>query len=63
MKKRLILLMVLALLLVTHPLSAKTQSEWITLELDLTAQSPGQPAKLWIPYPVSDRDQVISNIR
>ncbi len=34
----------------------------IVMQFDLSAQPAGQEAKLWIPYPVSDRDQDISAI-
>jgi len=33
------------------------------MEVDLSAQAHGQIARLWIPYPVSDRDQLISDIQ
>jgi hypothetical protein len=46
-----------------QPLSAKTHSGLVTLEVDLSAQPSGQSARLWVPYPVSDRDQVIKDIR
>lgn len=35
----------------------------VTLEVDLSAQAPGKEAKLWVPYPVSDHNQVVSDIR
>lgn len=35
----------------------------VTLEVDLTAQAAGKEARLWIPYPVSDRNQELSDIR
>ncbi|HEX9079123.1 MAG TPA: transglutaminase domain-containing protein [Desulfuromonadaceae bacterium] len=35
----------------------------VTLEVDLSAQGPGREARLWVPYPVSDRNQVVSDIR
>lgn len=35
----------------------------VTLEVDLSAQAPGKEAKLWVPYPISDRNQVISDIK
>ncbi|MBL4902781.1 MAG: transglutaminase domain-containing protein [Desulfocapsa sp.] len=34
----------------------------ITMEFDLSAQTKGQEAKLWIPYPLSDENQLISDI-
>jgi transglutaminase-like putative cysteine protease len=35
----------------------------VTLEVDLSAQPAGKEARLWIPYPVSDRSQIISDIK
>ncbi|HEY4745711.1 MAG TPA: transglutaminase-like domain-containing protein [Desulfuromonadaceae bacterium] len=35
----------------------------VTLEVDLSGQAPGKEARLWVPYPLSDRNQVISDIR
>ncbi|MEN8188252.1 MAG: transglutaminase domain-containing protein [Thermodesulfobacteriota bacterium] len=34
----------------------------ISMEFDLSAHDSGQEAQLWIPYPLSDQDQVISRI-
>jgi len=44
------------------PLNATTASGTITMELDLSAHDINQNARLWIPYPVSDADQSITNI-
>jgi transglutaminase-like putative cysteine protease len=33
------------------------------MEFDLSAQKAGEEVRLWIPYPVSDRDQLIGRIR
>ena len=63
MKKMLYLFVAVTLLMTVQPLSAKTHSGLVTLEVDLSAQPSGQPARLWIPYPVSDRDQVVKDIR
>ncbi|MBW1981272.1 MAG: transglutaminase domain-containing protein [Deltaproteobacteria bacterium] len=41
----------------------KSHSGVVTIEVDLLAQAQGQIARLWIPYPVSDREQLISDIR
>ena len=35
----------------------------VTLEVDLSAQSPGREARLWVPYPLSDHNQVVSDVR
>jgi len=42
---------------------SKTHSGVITVDVDLSAQAQGQTARLWIPYPVSDRDQLICDIQ
>ncbi len=42
---------------------AKNRSGVVTVNVDLSAQSPGQEAKLWLPYPVSDGDQSITDIK
>jgi transglutaminase-like putative cysteine protease len=33
------------------------------MEFDLSAQRNGEEVRLWIPYPVSDRDQLIANVK
>jgi transglutaminase-like putative cysteine protease len=43
--------------------AANSQSGKITMEFDLSAHSSDQEAQLWIPYPLSDRDQIISQIK
>jgi transglutaminase-like putative cysteine protease len=35
----------------------------VTVSVDLSAKKAGEPARLWLPYPVSDRQQSIGNIR
>lgn len=42
---------------------SKTHSGVITVDVDLSIQAQGQTARLWIPYPVSDQDQLISDIQ
>lgn len=42
---------------------AKSRAGIVTMEFDLSNQAGGQEARLWIPYPVSDRDQLISDIK
>lgn len=54
-----------ALLLLALPFSASAASEaagTITMEFDLTSHPADQEAKLWIPYPLSDSDQLINDI-
>lgn len=64
MKKMLSLLFVLILAQVaTVAIGAQSRSGVVTLSVDLSAQASGQDARLWIPYPVSDAHQVISDIK
>lgn len=43
--------------------SPKKHSGTITTTVDLSAYDPAGEAELWLPYPVSDRDQVITDIK
>lgn len=64
MKKMLSFLFVLILAQVaTVAIGAQSRSGVVTLSVDLSAQASGQDARLWIPYPVSDAHQVISDIK
>lgn len=59
------LILITVALLMAMPLSALAASEssgTITMEFDLSAQPAGQEARLWIPYPLSDRDQLVTDI-
>lgn len=49
--------------LATSAWGAASRSGTMTMEFDLSAHGKGEEARLWIPYPVSDNDQQISNIR
>ena len=54
-----------ALTLCLLPLSSQAASEssgTITMEFDLSAHDNTREAQLWIPYPLSDRDQLITDI-
>lgn len=42
---------------------AKSRSGIVTLEVDLSAQEAGKEARLWIPYPMTDRHQTVSDIK
>lgn len=44
------------------PAWASSVSGKITMEFDLSSHSRNKPVQLWIPYPVSDRDQHITKI-
>jgi transglutaminase-like putative cysteine protease len=61
--QRLLSLVLLFSLLVVPTAWAKNRSGAVTVEVDLSAQPQGREARLWLPYPVSDRDQLISDIR
>ncbi len=56
---------ILILLCFSMPLSGAAATEasgTITMEFDLSGHPTDQKAKLWIPYPLSDTDQLISDI-
>jgi transglutaminase-like putative cysteine protease len=60
--------MVLFLLLVIcTPIAAnatpKTHAGTVTIAVDLSAGESGKEAELWLPYPVSDSDQTITDVR
>lgn len=42
---------------------AGTRSGVVTVEVDLTRQEQGKEAKLWIPYPVSDKYQSVTDVK
>ncbi len=42
---------------------AKSRSGIVTMDFDLSAQQAGEKVRLWVPYPVSDNDQLISDIK
>lgn len=42
---------------------AKSRAGVVTVEVDLSSQEKGKEVKLWVPYPVSDRDQAVSDIK
>jgi hypothetical protein len=56
-------LLLLAMVLSTAPALAAGHAGVVTLEVDLSAQGKGEEALLWIPYPVSDADQLVSDVR
>jgi transglutaminase-like putative cysteine protease len=62
MKKVLMSLFVISLLF-SLPAWGKSRTGLVTMEFDLSAQPVGETVKLWIPYPVSDTNQQISNLR
>ncbi len=44
------------------PAWSEAHSGTMTIEVDLSSQAKGQTARLWLPYPVSDRNQLISDM-
>ncbi len=60
--KRLVLSLC-GLLLLAAPALAATAAGTLTFNVDLSAQPAGQEVKLWLPYPVSDANQAVSNVR
>ncbi len=42
---------------------AQTINGRVTMEFDLSAHGAGEQARLWIPYPISNKNQLITNIR
>lgn len=62
MKRLLALMMVLACLVLVSGAWAKSSSGTITMEFDLSAHQKGEEAMLWIPYPLSDERQLITNV-
>jgi len=57
------LLLLVTALLIALPALASTQSGTYTWEFDLSTHKPGEKAELWIPYPVSNTEQLISNLK
>lgn len=45
------------------PSLGDSRSGTVTFEVDLTAQQPGASARLWVPYPVADRNQNVRDVR
>ncbi len=41
---------------------AKSRAGVVTVEVDLSAQEHGKETRLWLPYPVSDREQLVGNV-
>lgn len=63
MRTILCLLVVLTLTAMTPAAFAKSRAGVVTVEVDLSGQEKGKEVKLWLPYPVSDRDQVVGDIK
>lgn len=63
MRKRFAVSLLVALALLAQGALAATRSGLVTMDFDLTAQDAGKEVRLWIPYPVSDGDQLIKDIK
>lgn len=61
--KKVLLLGVLCLLLCAATAWAKDRTGVVTVDVDLSARVPGKEVKLWLPYPVSDADQSITDVK
>jgi transglutaminase-like putative cysteine protease len=61
--RKLLLALVAAHLLTVMPAWAGSRSGQVTMAFDLSAQPAGGQVRLWIPYPVSNLNQRINNIR
>lgn len=42
--------------------SAKSHSGTVTVSVDLSAHENGKEAEIWVPYPISDKDQTITDV-
>lgn len=56
-------LFLMAALFIALPALAETQAGTFNWDFDLSAHQPGEKAELWIPYPVSNAEQLISNLK
>jgi transglutaminase-like putative cysteine protease len=63
MKKVLLFAVVFCLALMTQVAWGGSRSGVVTVAVDLSGQEMGNEAKLWVPYPVSDRHQLVSDIK
>jgi transglutaminase-like putative cysteine protease len=63
MRNCLMLFIALFLIMTATVASAANRSGIVTLDVDLSTQEQGKEAKLWIPYPVTDRHQTVSDIK
>lgn len=61
--KKIIFLFLVCLLISPGGVFAKTVSGTITMEFNLSNHDRAQEVKLWIPYPVSDQYQLITNVK
>jgi len=57
------LFVVMLIMMVATAASATNRSGIVTLDVDLSSQDIDKEAKFWIPYPVTDRHQIVSDIK
>lgn len=63
MRKNIVVYGVLFCMVIASVASASSRSGVVTLDVDLSSRDPGKKAKLWIPYPLTDRNQKVSDIK
>jgi transglutaminase-like putative cysteine protease len=61
--KNLLTALVAISLLFSLPAWAASRSGQVTMEFDMSAQPAGEAVRLWIPYPVSNQDQLVGKFR
>ena len=61
--KRILLLLAFSLFVGNPSAWAENRSGSITMQFDLSAHPKNAAVRLWIPYPVSDRNQTVGNIQ
>ncbi len=63
MRKLLKMVLTIAFAVITANAWAESQSGTIVMEFDLSSHLIGEEARLWIPYPMSDKHQIITDVR
>ena len=63
MKRVFFVAMIMTCLLAGTAWGATQRSGTVTLDVDLSAQPQGKEARLWVPYPLSDANQRIADIK
>ena len=61
--KRILLALAAMSILFAMPTWAGNRAGLVTMEFDLSGQPAGETVRLWIPYPVSNQDQLIGKIK
>jgi len=63
MRRLIIVVTAMCWLIAASAWGAGERSGVVTLEVDLSAQAAGKDARLWVPYPVSDQNQSVTDIK